>query len=67
MNGTLLSVQTDSPGDLERYVDVALESLTQLGHVVKSTVLKTEGDDRVKVEVTQLGQATFKGKKSRTL
>ena len=56
------SGSVDSDGvALENLVALALESLTELGHV-KQKGNKAACDTAIKIEITALGQATFKGK-----
>lgn len=52
--GTLLFVQSECLAvDIDEQVETCIQSLQQLGHVTVSNSFNTE--------VTQLGQATFKG------
>ena len=55
MQNTLLFVQSDSQSvDIDEQLEMSLQSLQHLGHV---TIAQSK-----KIEVTHLGQATFKGK-----
>lgn len=59
MQNTLLFVQSDSQSvDIYEQLETSLQSLQQLEHVTVSNTTQ----DRT-IEVTPLGQATFKGKK----
>ena len=59
MQNTLLFVQSDSQSvDIFEQLETSLQSLQQLEHVTVSNTTQ----DRT-IEVTPLGQATFKGKK----
>ena len=54
MQNTLLFVQSDSKSvDIDEQLEMSLQSLQKLGHV---TIAQSR-----KIEVTHLGQATFKG------
>lgn len=56
MQNTLLSVQSESKLDINAQMQASLDSLQKLGHVHIS-----EPTESRKIEVTHLGQATFKG------
>ena len=57
MQNTLLSVQSESV-EIDEQMEASLESLQQLGHI---TISNTSQTCAGKIEVTHLGQATFKG------
>lgn len=57
MQNTLLFVQSELLSvDIDKQLETSLESLQQLGHVTISSAMQ-----KGKIEVTHLGQATFKG------
>ena len=57
MQNTLLFVQSPSQSvDIEKELETSLESLQQLGHVIITNTAQSRS-----IEVTHLGQATFKG------
>ena len=57
MQNTLLSVQSESQSvDINEQLEASLDSLHKLGHVKI-----TGSTESRKIEVTHLGQATFKG------
>ena len=60
MQNTLLWVQSESQSvDIFDHMEESLDSLQKLGHVSISGSVENR-----KIEVTHLGQATFKGMKS---
>ena len=60
INCTLLAVQCKEAFQLEEQISFALESLVKLGHLRVKEV-KQENVVEFKLEVTDLGLATFKG------
>ena len=57
MQNTLLFVQSPAQSvDIEKELETSLESLQQLGHVIITNTTQSRS-----IEVTHLGQATFKG------
>ena len=57
MQNTLLFVQSPAQSvDIDKELETSLESLQQLGHVIITNTAQSRS-----IEVTHLGQATFKG------
>ena len=57
MQNTLLFVQSPALSvDIDKELETSLESLQQLGHVIITNIAQSRS-----IEVTHLGQATFKG------
>ena len=57
MQNTLLFVQSPAQSvDIDKELETSLESLQQLGHVIITNTAQSRS-----IDVTHLGQATFKG------